>query len=90
MTWDGRLDSRIAAAVVAIQAFKGVEFGMGFGVAKLAGSPQDKGAGLFIPVVRGQSVAAGEPLLTLYAESAGKLEHAWNYMQSFPLPVEIV
>lgn len=38
MTWDGRLDSRIAAAVVAIQAFKGVEFGMGFEVAKLPGS----------------------------------------------------
>jgi chorismate synthase len=38
MTWDGRLDSRIAAAVVAIQAFKGVEFGMGFEVARLAGS----------------------------------------------------
>jgi len=38
MTWDGRLDSRIAAAVVAIQAFKGVEFGMGFNVAKLPGS----------------------------------------------------
>src|SRR5262245_21390413 len=38
MTWDGRLDSRIAAAVVAIQAFKGVEFGTGFGVAKLPGS----------------------------------------------------
>ncbi|HEY7088810.1 MAG TPA: chorismate synthase [Tepidisphaeraceae bacterium] len=38
MTWDSRLDSRIAAAVIAIQAFKGVEFGMGFGVAKLPGS----------------------------------------------------
>jgi chorismate synthase len=38
MTWDGRLDSRIAAAVVAIQAFKGVEFGMGFEVARLPGS----------------------------------------------------
>jgi chorismate synthase len=38
MTWDGRLDSRIAAAVVGIQAFKGVEFGMGFGVASRAGS----------------------------------------------------
>ncbi len=30
MTWDGRLDSRIAAAVVGIQAFKGVEIGTGF------------------------------------------------------------
>jgi chorismate synthase len=38
MTWDGRLDSRIAAAVVGIQAFKGVEFGLGFEVAKRFGS----------------------------------------------------
>jgi chorismate synthase len=38
VTWDGRLDSRIAAAVVGIQAFKGVEIGMGFEVAKLPGS----------------------------------------------------
>lgn len=38
MTWDGRLDSRIAAAVMSIQAFKGVEIGMGFEVARLPGS----------------------------------------------------
>jgi chorismate synthase len=38
MTWDGRLDSRIAAAVIAIQAFKGVEFGMGFDAARRPGS----------------------------------------------------
>jgi chorismate synthase len=38
MTWDGRLDSRIAAAVVGIQAFKGVEFGMGFETARRPGS----------------------------------------------------
>ncbi len=38
LTWDGRLDSRIAAAVVGIQAFKGVEIGMGFDVARLPGS----------------------------------------------------
>lgn len=38
LTWDGRLDSRIAAAVVGIQAFKGVEIGMGFEVARLPGS----------------------------------------------------
>ncbi|MCL2648974.1 MAG: chorismate synthase [Phycisphaerales bacterium] len=37
-TWDGRLDSRIAAAVIAIQAFKGVEFGLGFATATLPGS----------------------------------------------------
>jgi chorismate synthase len=38
MTWDGRLDSRLAAAVMAIQAFKGVEFGMGFETARRPGS----------------------------------------------------
>jgi chorismate synthase len=38
MTWDGRLDSRIAAAVVAIQAFKGVEIGLGFEAARRPGS----------------------------------------------------
>jgi chorismate synthase len=38
LTWDGRLDSRIAAAVVGIQAFKGVEIGMGFDVARRPGS----------------------------------------------------
>ena len=38
MTWDGRLDSRIAAAVVGIQAFKGVEIGLGFETARLPGS----------------------------------------------------
>ncbi len=38
MTWDGRLDGRIAAAVVGIQAFKGVEFGLGFEAARRPGS----------------------------------------------------
>jgi chorismate synthase len=38
MTWDGRLDSRIAGAVAAIQAFKGVEFGLGFEAARRPGS----------------------------------------------------
>jgi chorismate synthase len=38
MTWDGRLDSKIAAAVVGIQAFKGVEFGLGFETARRPGS----------------------------------------------------
>ena len=38
MTWDGRLDSRIAAAVVGIQAFKGCEIGLGFETARRPGS----------------------------------------------------
>jgi chorismate synthase len=38
MTIDGRLDGRIAAAVTSIQAFKGVEFGLGFEAARRPGS----------------------------------------------------
>ena len=36
--WDRRLDSRLAAAVMGIQAIKGVEFGDGFAVAARRGS----------------------------------------------------
>jgi chorismate synthase len=38
MTGDGRLDGRIAGAVASIQAFKGVEFGLGFEAARRPGS----------------------------------------------------
>jgi chorismate synthase len=36
--WDRKLDSRLAAAVMSIQAIKGVEIGLGFGVAEIPGS----------------------------------------------------
>jgi len=36
--WDRKLDSRIAAAIMSIQAIKGVEIGSGFGVANRPGS----------------------------------------------------
>ena len=36
--WDRRLDGRIAAAVMAVQAIKGVEFGLGFESARRPGS----------------------------------------------------
>ena len=36
--WDRRLDSRIAAALMGIQAIKGVEFGAGFALAAVRGS----------------------------------------------------
>ncbi|WJH34195.1 chorismate synthase [Paenibacillus sp. CC-CFT747] len=36
--WDRKLDGRIAQAVLSIQAFKGVEFGIGFEAASLRGS----------------------------------------------------
>lgn len=36
--WDRKLDARIAMAVTSIQAFKGVEFGIGFAAAGIPGS----------------------------------------------------
>jgi chorismate synthase len=36
--WDRRLDSRLAAALMGIQAIKGVELGDGFGLARVRGS----------------------------------------------------
>lgn len=36
--WDLKLDADIAAALVSVQTVKGVEFGMGFGVARRCGS----------------------------------------------------
>ncbi len=36
--WDNKLDAKIAQAVVSINAFKGVEFGVGFEAARLPGS----------------------------------------------------
>lgn len=36
--WDRKLDGRLAAAVMSIQAFKGVEIGIGFEAARLPGS----------------------------------------------------
>ncbi|MDP2661703.1 MAG: chorismate synthase [Dehalococcoidia bacterium] len=51
--WDRRLSGRIAQAIMSIQAVKGVEIGMGFGVARLPGSQahdliemKDQGGGL--------------------------------------------
>lgn len=36
--WDRKLDARMAATMLSIQAIKGVEFGMGFGVGETLGS----------------------------------------------------
>jgi chorismate synthase len=52
MTWDGRLDSRIGAAVMAIQAFKGVEIGLGFEASRRPGSQVHDEIG-FDPATKG-------------------------------------
>jgi thymidine phosphorylase len=48
-------------------------------LAKLAGAPEDKAAGIELHVRIGDAVAQGAPLCTLYAEAAGELAYALNY-----------
>ncbi|MBE6518888.1 MAG: AMP phosphorylase [Thermoplasmata archaeon] len=45
-------------------------------VAKIAGAPADKGAGLMVYKKKGQRVEEGEVLMTIYAESEAKLTRA--------------
>ena len=48
-------------------------------VAKLAGAPAAKAAGLDFLVRLGQPVVSGQPLFTLHAESPGELAYALSY-----------
>jgi len=45
-------------------------------IARAAGAPKDPTAGLYIDKHVGEKVGAGEPLFTVYAQNAGKLEDA--------------
>jgi AMP phosphorylase len=47
-----------------------------FVLARAAGSPKDKGAGLILNKKRGDKVDKGEVLLTLYADNEAKLKRA--------------
>lgn len=49
-------------------------------IAKLAGAPDDKAAGVELHVHIGTAVEPGHPLYTLHAESAGELAYALDYV----------
>jgi len=51
-------------------------------VAKLAGAPDDKAAGLEIHVRIGGRVAEGEPVYTIHAQSPGELNYALGFAQA--------
>lgn len=53
-------------------------------LAKLAGAPRAPAAGLEIHVRLDQRVGAGEPLLTLHAETTGELAYAREYLAEHP------
>lgn len=51
-------------------------------LAKLAGAPEAKAAGVELHVRLGDGVRAGEPLCTLHAETVGELHYALDYAAS--------
>lgn len=53
-------------------------------LAKLAGAPDDKAAGVELHVRLGAEVAAGEPLLTVHAEAPGELAYALDFAAANP------
>ncbi len=48
-------------------------------LAKLAGAPEAKAAGIELHVRQGDIVSAGQPLCTVHAEARGALAHAMDY-----------
>jgi thymidine phosphorylase len=53
-------------------------------LAKLAGAPMDKAAGVELHVRLGDRIARGMPLCTVHAEARGELDYALTYAQANP------
>ncbi|MHB2168989.1 thymidine phosphorylase family protein [Alsobacter sp. R-9] len=58
-------------------------------VAKLAGAPEVKAAGVYLRVRLGNAVQKGQPLYTVHAESAGELGYALDYARAHTAMVGI-
>ena len=58
-------------------------------VAKLAGAPDDKAAGLELTVRLGDVVEKGQPLFTIHAQSPGELNYALDYVEANPDIIEL-
>jgi len=58
-------------------------------LARVAGSPEDKTAGLFLHKKKNQEVKKGEVIMTIYTNSKDKLEHAKKfYKDNYKVIVE--
>ncbi len=58
-------------------------------IARIAGAPIDKGAGVWIHRKKGEMVSKGEPLITIFADKGWKLTNAMkNAGKDFPIIVE--
>lgn len=53
-------------------------------LAKLAGAPGSKAAGVELHVELGEPVSSGQPLCTVHAESPGELAYALDYAAANP------
>lgn len=58
-------------------------------IAKLAGAPTSKAAGVKMHLRVGDPIVAGEPLFSIYAETPGELDYALAYADAGPEAVEI-
>jgi thymidine phosphorylase len=59
-------------------------------LAKLAGAPEDKAAGIDLHVRLGDEVRAGAPLCTVHAQAEGELAYAMSYAHANPDIFQIV
>jgi AMP phosphorylase len=53
-------------------------------IARTAGAPKDKGAGLWINKKVGEKVSAGESLFTIYSESKTKMKYSMKLLEKKP------
>ncbi|NPA47530.1 MAG: AMP phosphorylase [Thermococci archaeon] len=59
------------------------------GIARAAGAPEDKGAGIELYVKVGEKVKEGDPLFTVHAETEARLDHAIVFARrSEPIRIE--
>jgi len=58
-------------------------------IARMAGAPTDKGAGVWIHRKKGETVKKGEPLITIFADKSWKLTNALKSAEKeYPIIVE--
>jgi len=57
-------------------------------IARIAGAPRDKGAGIKIEKFRGDRIEKGDALFTIYAESEAKLDYALKALKDLE-PIEL-
>lgn len=58
-------------------------------LAKLAGAPHDKAAGVVLHVPLNTCVDAGEPLFTIHAESPGELQYSLSLLDQIPSIIQV-